>query len=228
MRIAKYLASCGLGSRRKSEELIKAGKVKINGQVDTDLSRQVDFSDLVEINNQKCEPKAKVYYLVNKPKGVTSTVSDIHAKKTVIELVPEEPPVWPIGRLDKETEGLIILSNDGDLTQKLTHPSFGKKKEYIAILNRSLSEKELADIHKEIMLDDGPVKPDRIEKLSDNKYRIVVHEGRNRLVRRIFGHFGKEVIGLERTKIGNLKLDNLKRGEYRQLSAEEISELLDA
>lgn len=225
MRIAKYLASCGLGSRRKCEEIIKAGKVKVNNITVTDLATRILPDDIVLVDGVKCETQNKVYYLVNKPVGYTSTVADPYAKKLITELVPTEPPVWPVGRLDKETSGLIILTNDGKLTQKLTHPSFQKEKEYLAKVTKELSAEELQQLLEGIVLEDGATKADQIERVNEKTYRIVIHEGRNRLVRRIFDHFKSEVIELTRIRIDGLNIDDLKTGEYKILTSVDLEKL---
>jgi 23S rRNA pseudouridine2605 synthase len=225
MRIAKYLASCGVASRRKSEELVLSGKIIVNGEIIFDLGRQIEPTDTVLVNDEKIEPKEKVYYLLNKPSGYTSTVSDEHADKIITELVPEEPPVWPVGRLDKETEGLIILTNDGELTQKLTHPSFEKEKEYVAVLDKDLSEKDEESILEGIDLEDGPFKADNLVKLAPKNYQIRVHEGRNRLVRRVFGHFGSTVRNLSRIRLEDLQIGELDLGKWRFLTADEVERL---
>lgn len=225
MRIAKYIASCGIASRRKAEELVANGKVMLNEEIITDLGRKIEpGQDVISVDAKVCEPQKKVYYLLNKPAGYTTTLADPHAKKIITELVPEEPFVWPVGRLDRETSGLILMTNDGELTQKLTHPSFGKEKEYIATSDFALSEKEITEITNGITLEDGRIKPDLFESKGDNIYRIVIHEGRNRLIRRIFEHFGKNVIQLERTRIQSLRND-LEKGKWRELTKEEILEL---
>lgn len=226
MRVAKYLASCGIGSRRKNEDLILAGKVKVNGAtIDSPALNVEPSKDVILVNDLICEPKNKVYYLLNKPIGYTSTVADKHAEKLITELVPLEPPVWPVGRLDKETSGLIILTNDGSLTQKLTHPSHQKEKEYIAVVSKDLTDNDLAFIKNGITLDDGPVKAVDIEKIEPKKYRIILNVGKNRIVRRIFAHFGSEVLELSRTRIENLKLENLELGDFRELSEKEIKDI---
>jgi 23S rRNA pseudouridine2605 synthase len=225
MRIAKYLASCGVASRRKSEELVLSGKTKVNDEIIFDLGRQIEPTDTVLVNDEKIEPKEKVYYLLNKPSGYTSTVSDEHAEKIITELVPEEPPVWPVGRLDKETEGLIILTNDGELTQKLTHPSFEKEKEYVAVLDKDLSEKDEESILEGVDLEDGPFRADNLVKLAPKTYQIRVHEGRNRLVRRVFGHFGSTVRKLSRIRLEDLQIGELGLGKWRLLTADEVGRL---
>lgn len=229
VRIAKYLASCGLGSRRKCEEIITLGKVTVNGTSITSPAMNVSpDTDKIQWRGKTLEPQKKVYYLLNKPVGYTSTLADPYAKKLITDLVPEGELVWPVGRLDKDTSGLIIMTNDGDLTQKLTHPKYEKSKTYLATLDQSLSSKECDDISNGIELDDGRVKADRLLPLGNKLYEITVHEGRNRLVRRIFEHFGKKVILLQRTKLSFLETGNLKPADFRRLNKQEIERLKNA
>jgi pseudouridine synthase len=229
VRIAKYLASSGLSSRRKSEELILSGNVEVNGEAIYSPAFSVDPEiDIVNFNDKIVKPKKLVYYLLNKPAGYTSTTSDSHAKKLITELVPNDPPVWPVGRLDRETSGLIILTNDGELTQKLTHPSFTKTKRYIATVDKPLGSKQSVELVHGIILEDGPIKPDGFQTLKAGVYEITVHEGRNRLIRRIFEYFNRQVMTLERTEIAFLNLKDLKSGEYRELNSKEIEKLKNA
>jgi 23S rRNA pseudouridine2605 synthase len=160
--------------------------------------------------------------------GYTSTLADPHAKKLITDLVPEGELVWPVGRLDKDTSGLIIMTNDGELTQKLTHPKYEKSKTYVATLDHSLTSKECDDIESGIELEDGRVKADKLIAISSKEYEITVHEGRNRLVRRIFEHFGKKVILLQRTKLSFLEMGNLRPGDFRRLNKQEIERLKNA
>lgn len=229
MRIAKYLASCGLGSRRKCEEIIAFGKVTVNGTAITSPAINVSPDiDIIKLNGKILEPQKKVYYLVNKPAGYTCSLADEHAKRLVTELVPNDALTWPVGRLDRDTTGLIILCNDGDLTQKMTHPKYEKSKTYIATLDKPLKDNEFTEIVNGIELDDGRVKPDELQKLGANEYQITIHEGRNRLVRRIFEHFDRKVLSLDRTKLSFLETGSLKPGSYRRLNKQEVERLKNA
>jgi len=229
VRIAKYLASCGLGSRRKCEEIIAFGKVTVNGtSINSPALNVSPDTDVIKLSGKTLEPQKKVYYLVNKPVGYTCSLADEHAKKLVVELVPEGELVWPVGRLDRDTSGLIILSNDGELTQRLTHPKYEKSKTYIATLDRGLTATELAKLVGGIELEDGRVKPDELHQLSSTEYEITVHEGRNRLVRRIFEHFDRKVVKLERTKLSFLEIGSIKSGGNRRLNRQEIERLKHA
>jgi len=229
VRIAKYLASCGLGSRRKCEEIIAFGKVTVNGTSITSPALNVSpDSDVIKLSGKKLEPQKKMYYLVNKPVGYTCSLADEHAKKLVVELVPDNELVWPVGRLDRDTSGLIILCNDGDLTQHLTHPKYEKSKTYIATLDKELTSEEYDKLALGIELEDGRLKPDALRSLGHNQYEITVHEGRNRLVRRIFEHFGREVKVLDRTRLAFLEKGSLKVGGNRRLNRQEIDRLKHA
>jgi pseudouridine synthase len=226
IRIAKYLAMCGLGSRRKSEEYVAQGRVEINREKVMSPTEKVDPKiDTVKVDGRTVKPKHFVYYAVNKPAGYTTSTQDAHADQLVTELVPGDPPVWPAGRLDKDTTGLLIMTNDGGFTQCLTHPSFMKEKEYLITTDKPLSASDLDRIRKGIVLDDGPVKPDLFKRIDENRYRIVIHEGRKRIVRRLIAHFKRQVKELIRIRIGELELDALKTGEYRKLTDREIQSL---
>lgn len=228
MRLAKFLSSAGVASRRKSEDIIRMGLVAVNGEKIIDPATNVEESDEIKVNGKQVHVNTFVYYLLNKPTGVTSTTADEHAKQLITELVPANPPVWPVGRLDKNTEGLIILTNDGELTQKLTHPSFSKEKEYLLSVDRPLASYEISKLKKGITLEDGPFKPDLFEETSPGKYRIIIHEGRNRLIRRTIEHFDKAVVALKRVRIADVTLGRLASGKYRELTKQELERLRNA
>jgi 23S rRNA pseudouridine2605 synthase len=224
MRIALYLAKSGLGARRKTEELVRNGEVTVNGKTVTSFSFDVKDGDVVMYEGEAIQPKPAVYYLLNKPRGYTCSLEDEHAEKLIVELVPSEPPVWPVGRLDRETEGLILLTNDGDLTYKVTHPRFEKEKEYEVLLDKQLGQDELELLRVGVNLDDGFFRPDRIS-LADGRYNIVIHSGKKRLIRRLFKHFGREVVSLKRIRIGKIELGKLETGKWRKLDEQERKEL---
>lgn len=227
MRLAKYLASCGLGSRRSCEKLIEAGHISVNKKKVTDVSTDiVAGKDLISKDDTPIMPNPLVYYLLNKPLDYTTTRLDRHAKNIITDLLPPDPPVWPVGRLDKDTSGLILLTNDGDLTLRLTHPRYRKEKEYIVKTNIPLSDKDVAKVKRGIILEDGSVSIDSFEQMDDGSYIIVLHEGRKRIVRRIFAHLNKKVTSLERRRIDGLVLGNLRPGEYRKLERNEIEALI--
>lgn len=225
-RLQKVLARAGIASRRASEELIVEGRVRVNGRV-AELGDRVDVDvDLVEVDGAPVGVRPDlVHYLLNKPAGVVSTAQDTHGRETVVDLVPADPRVFPVGRLDAETEGLLLLTNDGPLTHRLTHPSFGVDKEYLAHVEGRPSRGALRRLREGVELDDGPTAPARVSELSPGMLRIVIHEGRNRQVRRMCAAVGHPVIRLVRTRIGPLVDRDLRPGEWRRLEPDEVRAL---
>ncbi len=231
MRINKFLAEKGVASRRHADEMIAAGRVKINGAVAT-LGANVEETDEVAIDDvilSRVEKKEE-YYLMNKPKGVICSVSDDRGRKTVMDLLPNTTGrVFPVGRLDYETEGLLILTNDGDMAYRLTHPTIEVPKTYLARIEGTLTEKDLNPIRSGVELDGVMTKKCKAHIVETNKAYTKVHvtitEGRNRQVRRMFEAIGKNVAFLKRVSIGKLKLTGLDRGEVRALTQEEIEYL---
>lgn len=216
IKIAKYLSEAGIASRRKAETLVTQGLVFVNGKKMTNVAARIDpKNDKVEFDGKSVTLPTLVYYLLNKPPGYTSTTEDKHAEKLIIDLVPKEPKVWPVGRLDKYTTGLIFLTNNGDLTQKLTHPSYQIEKEYEITANEPLTTHEIAMVQRGVRLEDGFIKPDRFEAISGNKYRIVIHSGKKHIVRRIIEKIGKNVIDLKRLRIGSVLLGQLESGKWQ-------------
>lgn len=227
IKIAKYISQAGVASRRKAEILVGQGLVFVNGKKISDVARRVDpTSDKITVAGKQLEIQKPVYYLLNKPAGYTCTLQDRHARKLIISLVPDKPKVWPVGRLDKMTSGLILLTNDGDITLKLTHPRHEIKKEYEIISNLPLTQTEIKSIQNGLKLEDGFIKPDQFEVISKKKYLITIHSGKKRVVRRIIEKVGKSVVDLKRVRISSLNLDSLPSGKYRELSPQEISRLL--
>ncbi|MFV0318154.1 MAG: pseudouridine synthase [Microthrixaceae bacterium] len=226
VRLQKVLARAGLGSRRNCEEMIADGRVTVNGQVAV-LGRRVDpSSDDIALDGTPISvDPAAVYRLLNKPSGVVSTVTDTHGRPTVTDLVPSEPPVHPVGRLDMDTEGLLLLTNDGGLTHRLTHPRFGVPKEYLAQVKGMPSRAAVRALREGIELDDGPTAPAKVSLRSENLLRITIHEGRNRQVRRMCEAVGHPVERLVRTRIGPLRDPDLAPGEWRDLTLEELRSL---
>ena len=228
MRINKFLAEKGIASRRHADEMISAGRVLINGIVAT-LGASVEEDDEVTVDNVpvlKTEKKEE-FYIMNKPKGVICTVSDDRGRKTVMDLLPETVGrVFPVGRLDYETEGLLILTNDGDTAYRLTHPTNDVPKTYLARIEGSMTEKDLNRIRSGVELDGIMTKKCKAHIVETNKAYTKVHvtitEGRNRQVRRMFEAIGRNVAFLKRVSIGKLKLSGLDRGEVRALTEEEI------
>jgi 23S rRNA pseudouridine2605 synthase len=226
VRLQKVLAQAGLGSRRTCEELIERRRVKVNGEVAV-LGRRVDPEvDVIEENGAQLGVKpGLVHYLRHKPVGVITTALDPQGRPTVVALVPEEPRVFPVGRLDADSEGLLLLTNDGDLTHRLTHPSFGVDKEYLVEVEGEPTRGALARLRDGIDLDDGPTAPAKIAQLDGRLLRITIHEGRNRQIRRMCEAIGHPVIRLVRTRIGPLTDRSLKSGEWRRLTQDEVRSL---
>jgi 23S rRNA pseudouridine2605 synthase len=226
VRLQKVLAQAGLGSRRTCEELIERRRVRVNGEVAV-LGRRVDPEvDVVEVNGAQIGVKpGLVHYLLHKPVGVITTALDPQGRPTVVELVPAEPRVFPVGRLDSDSEGLLLLTNDGDLTHRLTHPSFGIDKEYLVEVEGTPSRGALSRLRDGIDLDDGRTAPAKVAQLDGRLLRITIHEGRNRQIRRMCDAIGHPVLRLVRTRIGPLTDRTLKPGEWRPLTQDEVRSL---
>ena len=226
IRLQKVLAQAGLGSRRVSEDLIEARRVRVNGEVAV-LGRRVDPEvDVIEVDGAQIGVKAGlVHYLLNKPAGVITTADDPQGRPTVVALVPTEPRVFPVGRLDADTEGLLLLTNDGDLTHRITHPSFGIEKEYLAQVSGTPSRGALRRLREGVELEDGMTAPAKVAVLDERTLRITIHEGRNRQVRRMCEAVGHPVVRLVRTRIGTLTDPKLAPGEWRELSQDEVRAL---
>lgn len=228
MRLNKYLAHCGIASRRAVDVLIMQGLATVNGVVVQEMGHKVKDTDIVTFKGKVIRPVDKlVYYLLNKPRNVITTSSDERGRKTVIDIIAAKVPerIYPVGRLDRNTSGLILLTNDGELTKKLSHPSHKVPKVYLATLDKNLSLKDLEQIRDGITLEDGEIKADSlhyVEGLSKREVQIEIHSGRNRLVRRIFEHLGYEVVKLDRTYYAGLTKKNLPRGMWRPLTHEEV------
>jgi 23S rRNA pseudouridine2605 synthase len=225
-RVQKVLARAGIGSRRHCEELIEEGLISINGVTAT-LGDKVDVEvDTVEVDGVPIAiAPGLVYYLLNKPAGVVTTAADTHGRPTVVELVPGEPRVFPVGRLDQDSEGLLLLTNDGELTHRLTHPSFGVEKEYLAEVEGEPSRGALRRLRDGIELDDGVTAPAKVSAVAPNLLRITIHEGRNRQIRRMCEAVGHPVVRLVRSRIGTLTDRVLKPGQWRELQTEEVRAL---
>ena len=225
-RLQKVLAAAGLGSRRACEILIEEERVTVNGEVAI-LGRRVDpETDRIEVDGLRVPVRpGLVTYLLNKPRGVVSTAADPQGRPTVVELVPAEPRIFPVGRLDTDTEGLLLLTNDGDLAHRLTHPSFGVEKEYLAQVDGSPTPADLRRLRQGIELEDGMTAPAKASLTAPGAVRLVIHEGRNRQVRRMLEAIGYPVKRLVRTRIGPLADRRLKPGEWRVLEMEEVRAL---
>lgn len=225
-RLQKVLARIGIGSRRVCEDLIADGVVTVNGEV-AELGRRVDPEvDVVAVNGVIVGVRpGLVHLLLHKPSGVITTADDPQGRPTVLELVPAEPRVFPVGRLDLETEGLLLLTNDGDLAHRLTHPSFGVEKEYVAHVDGEVTRGELRMLREGVVLEDGPTAPAKAALLGPGVIRLTIHEGRNRQVRRMCEAVGHPVKRLIRTRIGPLADRKLKPGQWRALTSDELRAL---
>lgn len=231
-RLQKYLAHAGIGSRRSCEELIVQGKVKVNGQVVTALGTKIDpHKDIVQINGKTVQKKErKVYIVLNKPTGYVTTSKDPQGRPTVLDLIKEkETRIYPVGRLDFETEGLLLLTNDGELAYRLTHPKYKVKKVYHVLVKGVPEEKSLQILRKGVLLDDGMTQPAEVKVLKRGNntalLELTIHEGKNRQVRRMCEAIKHPVIKLKRIKVGFLTLGSLPKGKYRELSVQEIRQL---
>lgn len=227
-RLQKILARSGVASRRVSEDLIDSGRVTINGKVATlgDKARELDQIELDGIPVLR-NPDL-VHYLLHKPRTVLSTASDPEGRETVVDLVPSEARVFPVGRLDADSEGLIILTNDGDLTQRLTHPSFGVPKEYLSHVEGVPSRSAIRRLREGIELEDGMTSPAEVSMPQDGLLRIVIHEGRNRQVRRMCDAVGHPVLRLVRVRIGPITDPALSAGDWRAITRDEVRSLYEA
>ena len=228
-RLQKVLALRGWGSRRVCEELIAAGRVSVNGEVAV-LGRRVDVdSDRVEVDGVPIGLRPDiVYYLLNKPVGVITTASDPQGRETVVSLVPAEPRVFSVGRLDVDTEGLLLLTNDGELANRIAHPSHGVEKEYLVSVVGNVPASALRRLRDGVELEDGLTAPARASQISPGLLRIAIHEGRNRQVRRMCEAVGFPVTRLVRVRIGPLRDGTLAPGDWRALSPDEVRELVEA
>ena len=230
IRLNKYLANAGVCSRREADEYIEAGAVTVNGTVVTELGTKVKRSDEVKFQNNVVTLEKKVYVLLNKPKDCVTTSDDPQHRKTVMDIVGNVCPerIYPVGRLDRNTTGVLLLTNDGDLASKLTHPKFLKKKVYHVFLDKNVTAHDMQQIAEGIELEDGEIHADAIEYASDtdkSQVGIEIHSGKNRIVRRIFEHLGYHVVKLDRVQFAGLTKKNLRRGDWRFLTEKEVEML---
>jgi len=229
VRLNRFLAASGICSRREADTYIKTGCVQINGQIVTEMGIKISSADVVKFNGETIRSEQKIYILLNKPKDYITTNDDPHNRKTVFELIKNacRERVFAVGRLDRNTTGLLLFTNDGDLAAKLIHPRFDKKKIYHVLLNKKLLPSDMANMKEGFILDDGPVKIDELQYTSDDRRElgIEIHSGKNRIVRRIFEHFGYEVEKLDRVYFCGLTKKNLPRGKWRYLDDNEVSML---
>ena len=230
VRIAKYLASCGILSRRKAEELIKSGKIKVNGEILTDLSFKVSADDKVKYQGKELKYEKNIVIALNKPRGYISSAADNYKRKTVLDLVNGiEARLYPVGRLDFDSRGLILLTNDGDFTYKILHPKFQVPKTYEVEINDYFSDENIKKITNGINIEGRELLPAAvrvlIRKNNISRIEIKIIEGRKRIIRKVFAKLGYKVKDLKRTAIGGLKLDNIAEGNYRVLSEDELEKV---
>ena len=230
IRLNKFLANAGVCSRREADEFILAGVVTVNGEIVTELGTKVMRTDIVKFHDDPVSLEKKVYVLLNKPKDYVTTSDDPQQRKTVMDLVKNACPerIYPVGRLDRNTTGVLLLTNDGDLASKLTHPKYLKKKIYHVYLDRNVTAHDIQQIAEGITLEDGEIKADAIEyadPVDKKQVGIEIHSGKNRIVRRIFESFGYKVLKLDRVQFAGLTKKNLRRGDWRYLTEEEVDRL---
>ena len=228
VRLNKYIANSGVCSRREADTLIQSGVVTVNGQVVTELGTKVNIlTDDIRFNGERLKGEEKVYILMNKPKGFVTTASDPHAEKTVMDLLKGCPTrVFPVGRLDKNTTGVLMFTNDGEMAERLTHPSYNKKKIYQVVLDAPLTEEDKAKVLAGVELSDGVSAADELEYIDAHDHRqlgIEIHSGKNRIVRRIFESLGYEVRALDRVYFAGLTKKGLKKGDWRYLTEGEVN-----
>ena len=230
-RLQKVMAASGVASRRKAEELIVNGKVKVNGEIVTELGTKVSDKDRVEVNGQLIEREVKEYYLFNKPRGVITSTSDDRNRKTVLDFIPTKARIYPVGRLDYDTTGVLLLTNDGEFANILMHPASEVEKVYMAKLKGIIKGEEINQLKSGVLLDDIVVKASRVKlkkvdlKSNTCMVQITIHEGKNHQVKRMFEAVGYEVLKLKREKEAFFDLKNLQSGEFRKLTPKEVAKV---
>ena len=228
MRLAKFLAHGGVASRRKAEEIIGKGLVTVGGEVVIDPARDVGEGDDVRVNGAPVVVETREVWAVNKPVGVVSTAREPGSRTPVVDLVDTEARLYPVGRLDADSSGLLLLTNDGELANLLTHPRYEVSKAYVARLAKPIGEREVERLCKGVTLEDGPTAPAEVRRLGEREVEIVLREGRNRQVRRMLEAVGNDVVALRRVRFGPLSLGHLKEGGSRRLSKDEAARLREA
>jgi 23S rRNA pseudouridine2605 synthase len=224
LRLQKFISQAGIASRRRAEELIAAGKVRVNGKIIREMGTKVDLTkDLVEIDGKKIEAQKMIYLIMNKPVHILTTRHDPQNRRTVYDLIPNElrNVIWPVGRLDFDTEGLLILTNDGELTQDLAHPSAEHEKEYEVVLDKPLSIGRTKKLSEGMIIDGKKTAGAKIKTRGSTVY-ITISEGRNRQIRKMFSAFGYKISSLKRIRIGKLELNGLQLGKYQFISKDRI------
>ena len=224
MRLNAFLARAGVASRRRADELIRAGRVHVNG-VRGELHTMVGRRDVVEVDGEQVERQRLAHVLLHKPAGVVTTARDPHGRRTVVELVPSDPRVVPVGRLDADTTGALVLTNDGDLAHRLAHPRYGVAKVYEAVVEGSPSPEVLERLRAGVELDDGPTAPAGARRLGPQRIELTLHEGRKHQVKRMCEAVGLPVRRLHRSRYAGLDLAGLEAGEWRELTVSEVAEL---
>ena len=228
-RLQKVIAQSGVTSRRKAEELITSGKVKVNGNIVTELGTKVSSKDKIEVNNQIIEKEPREYYILNKPRGYITSTSDEHHRKTVIDLIPTKARIYPVGRLDYDTTGLLLLTNDGEFANILMHPSEKVEKVYMAKLNGIIKGEQINQLKTGVTIDGVTVQASRVklkkvnEKNNTCMVQITIHEGKNHQVKKMFESVGYSVEKLKREKVAFFNLKDLQSGEYRKLTPKEVA-----
>jgi len=225
VRLAKYLAHAGVASRRAAEQLIARGRVTVGGQVVTDPARAVTAADDVRVDGGPVEPEPREVWVLNKPAGVVSTAREPGRRRAVVDLVESDARLYPVGRLDADSTGLLVLTNDGELANRLTHPRHGVAKTYRVELRRPPGERDLRRLERGVRLEDGPTQPARVRRTGEREVEITLREGRNRQVRRMVEAVGNEVRDLCRVRLGSLGLGRLEPGEARRLGEDEVRRL---
>ncbi|QOR35815.1 rRNA pseudouridine synthase [Clostridium sp. 'deep sea'] len=233
IRLQKFMALCGVASRRASEKLIAEGRVKVNGIIVAEMGVKIDpEKDIILVNNKKIRlEQKKVYLLLNKPLGVITSVSDDLHRTTVVDLVNIPERIYPVGRLDYNTTGAIILTNDGDVAYKLTHPSRGVWKKYLVDIEGYISDEQISKLKKGVVLEEGKTAPARLKLIfrtkQKSKVELSIHEGKNRQIRRMFETLNRKILKLKRLEVGSIKLGDLREGEWRYLSDKEVSSIAE-
>jgi pseudouridine synthase len=224
VRLNAYLARAGIASRRKADELIKAGRVTVNGEPGQ-LNTFVESRDVIEVDGRRVEKQPLTYLLLHKPAGTVTTAHDPQGRRTVVELVPPEPRVVPIGRLDADTTGALLLTNDGELAHRLAHPRYGVEKTYLVDVAGEPNDAALRRLEAGVELDDGPTAPARVVRLAKSRLELTIHEGRNRQVRRMLEAVGHPVQALHRSGYAGLTVEGLEPGTWRELEPSEVERL---
>jgi 23S rRNA pseudouridine2605 synthase len=224
VRLARYLAHCGVASRRAAEQIVASGRVQVAGEVVTDPARDVEGKEVL-LDGRPLSPEAREVWAVNKPPGVVSTAREPGRRRAVVELVDSEARLYPVGRLDADSTGLMLLTNDGELANRLSHPRYGVPKTYRALLRRPPAQRDLRRLERGVRLDDGGTAPARVRRTGEREIEVTLREGRNRQVRRMVEAIGNDVVALERISFGSIELGQLGAGESRRLGAEEVERL---